>query len=124
MAAFNPRGQEDPYGPGNPTPAACGGVDPDLTADCRDEGYLYWAAWLGHNSNSVFTSQDAHGLYRRIYFTLTCGNVTTIINSLSATLAAELAHEGVPVLPQLIKNVTTRVLSFGPLVEAGGPCNP
>ena len=33
MAAYNPRGAE-----------------PAGTAD-RDEGYLYWAAWLGHNGN-------------------------------------------------------------------------
>ena len=35
MAAFNPGGAQPPGAPG------------------RDEGYLYWAAWLGHNNNSV-----------------------------------------------------------------------
>jgi phospholipid/cholesterol/gamma-HCH transport system substrate-binding protein len=123
-AAFNPNGAENPYGPGNPTPAACGGVKPSLTANCRDEGYLYWAAWLGHNSSSVFTSQDAHGLYRRIYFTLTCGDVTTIISHAADLLSEQLAAEGVPVLPALVNAITARVFSFGPLVKAGGPCNP
>ena len=46
MAAFNPNGAE-----------------PASEAPDRDEGYLYWAAWLAHNGVSVFNSQDAHGLY-------------------------------------------------------------
>jgi phospholipid/cholesterol/gamma-HCH transport system substrate-binding protein len=61
MAAYNPRGAEEPGAPG------------------RDEGYLYWAAWLAHNGVSVFTGQDAHGVYRRIYFTLSCENATNLI---------------------------------------------
>jgi phospholipid/cholesterol/gamma-HCH transport system substrate-binding protein len=60
MAAFNPGGAEPPGTPG------------------RDEGYLYWAAWLGHNGNSVFSAQDANGLYRRGYFTASCRNVANI----------------------------------------------
>jgi phospholipid/cholesterol/gamma-HCH transport system substrate-binding protein len=61
MAAFNPRGAE---------PAGTAG---------RDEGYLYWAAWLAHNSTSVFASQDGNGLYRRIYFTASCQNIANLI---------------------------------------------
>jgi phospholipid/cholesterol/gamma-HCH transport system substrate-binding protein len=60
MAAFNP-----------------GGAEPPGTAG-RDEGYLYWAAWLSHNGNSVFSAQDANGLYRRGYFTASCRNVANI----------------------------------------------
>ena len=43
MAAFNPNGAE-----------------PASEAPDRDEGYLYWGAWLAHNGVSVF-GQDAHG---------------------------------------------------------------
>jgi phospholipid/cholesterol/gamma-HCH transport system substrate-binding protein len=63
MAAYNPRGAEAPGTAG------------------RDEGYLYWAAWLGHNSNLVFDSQDANGLYRRIYLTANCANIQNILSS-------------------------------------------
>ena len=56
MAAYNPNGAEEP------------GSNPGE----RDEGYLYWAAWLGHNGDSVFSSADGHGFYRRIYFTASC----------------------------------------------------
>ena len=62
MAAYNPNGAEPP---GTPD---------------RAEGYLYWAGWLGHNANSVFSAQDAHGLYRRIYFTASCDNVANILS--------------------------------------------
>lgn len=63
MAAYNPRGAEAPGTAG------------------RDEGYLYWAAWLGHNSNLVFDSQDANGLFRRIYLTASCANIQNILSS-------------------------------------------
>lgn len=63
MAAYNPNGAE---GPGSPN---------------RDEGYLYWGAWLGHNANSIFSAQDAHGVYRRIYLTLGCDEAQSILAS-------------------------------------------
>lgn len=63
MAAYNPNGAEAPGTAG------------------RDEGYLYWAAWLGHNSNSVFQVQDAHGVDRRIYLTLGCDEAQSLLGT-------------------------------------------
>ena len=63
MAAYNPRGAE---GPGTPN---------------RDEGYLFWAAWLGHNGTSVFSVQDAHGVDRRIYLTLGCDEAQALLGA-------------------------------------------
>jgi phospholipid/cholesterol/gamma-HCH transport system substrate-binding protein len=63
MAAYNPHGAEPPGTPG------------------RDEGYLFWAAWLGHNSGSVFQVQDAHGVDRRIYLTLGCKEAVSLLGS-------------------------------------------
>ena len=63
MAAYNPNGAE---APGTPN---------------RDEGYLYWLAWLGHNSDSVFQAGDAHGFYRRIYLTAPCSSLTSLLAS-------------------------------------------
>ncbi len=63
MAAYNPNGAEAPGTPG------------------RDEGYLFWAAWLGHNSNSVFQVQDAHGVDRRIYLTIGCDEALSLLGS-------------------------------------------
>jgi hypothetical protein len=61
MAAYNPNGAESP---GTPN---------------RDEGYLYWLGWLAHVGNSTFSSQDAHGVYRHVYLTLTCNTARDIL---------------------------------------------
>lgn len=66
MAAFNPNGAE---------PAGTGG---------RDEGYLYWAAWLGHNGNTVFSAGDGNGFYRRIFFTIGCDQLFELVRASSA----------------------------------------
>ena len=63
MAAYNPNGAEPPGTPG------------------RDEGYLFWAAWLGHNSGSVFQVQDAHGVDRRIYLTIGCDEALSLLGT-------------------------------------------
>ena len=39
----------------------------------QDEGFLFWAAWLNHNSNSLFTLRDAHGPLRRGVVLVNCG---------------------------------------------------
>jgi hypothetical protein len=41
----------------------------------RDEGLLFWLAWLGHNGNSVFGSADAHGPFRALTQTTTCTTI-------------------------------------------------
>ncbi|MGI8460243.1 MAG: MCE family protein, partial [Solirubrobacterales bacterium] len=84
MASYNPGGAEPPSTPN------------------RNEGYLYWAGWLGHNSTSVFEGTDGNGLYRRIYLTASCENVAAILGS--SPLA------GI-------------VTGLGPLFAAGGPCS-
>jgi phospholipid/cholesterol/gamma-HCH transport system substrate-binding protein len=72
MAAYNPHGAQGCPG---------GTCDQPAGKPARDEGYLYWAAWLGHLGNTVFQNQDANGLYRRIYFTASCSNVKNILDS-------------------------------------------
>jgi phospholipid/cholesterol/gamma-HCH transport system substrate-binding protein len=69
MAAYNP-----------------GGADPACAASAlangscsRDEGYLYWAAWLGHVSPTVFASGDGNGFYRRIYLTMGCDQLLNLV---------------------------------------------
>jgi len=61
MAAFNPNGAESEN-------------DPD-----RQEGYLFWAAWLQHLGNNVFSSSDAHGTYRPVTLGATCQTFEQII---------------------------------------------
>ena len=73
MAAYNPHGAQGcPGGQCDPQPAG---------KPARDEGYLYWASWLGHDANTVFQNQDANGLYRRVYFTASCQQVHSLLES-------------------------------------------
>jgi len=53
--AYNPNGRE---GPG------VGG---------REEGYLFWAAWLQHNGATIFSTSDANGPFRPVTLGGTCG---------------------------------------------------
>jgi phospholipid/cholesterol/gamma-HCH transport system substrate-binding protein len=85
MAAFNPNGTE-PSGVPN-----------------RDEGYLYWAAWLGHNGNSVFSAGDGNGFARRIYFTVGCDQLIEIVKG--ATAAEQVLREIVTGLTDATRDV-------------------
>ncbi|MEA2268583.1 MAG: phospholipid/cholesterol/gamma-HCH transport system substrate-binding protein [Solirubrobacteraceae bacterium] len=55
MAAFNENGREGPDRAG------------------RDEGYLFWAAWLQHNAGALFSTSDANGPFRPVTLGGTCG---------------------------------------------------
>src|SRR4029453_9578545 len=48
LAAYNPSGREDP-----------GNKD-------RQEGYLFWAAWVQHMATQLFSSSDPHGTFRPV----------------------------------------------------------
>jgi phospholipid/cholesterol/gamma-HCH transport system substrate-binding protein len=53
--AYNPNGREGP------------------NVDGRQEGYLFWAAWLQHNGASLFGTSDANGPFRPVTLGGTCG---------------------------------------------------
>jgi phospholipid/cholesterol/gamma-HCH transport system substrate-binding protein len=55
MVGYNPNGRE---APGN---------------DAREEGYLFWAAWLQHNGAALFSTSDANGPFRAVTLGGTCG---------------------------------------------------
>lgn len=38
----------------------------------RDEGFLFWLAWVGHQGVNVFNTADAHGTFRAIGLSATC----------------------------------------------------
>ena len=54
MAAYNPNGREGP------------------DADAREEGYLFWLAWVAHQSTTVFSTADAHGPFRPSLVAMSC----------------------------------------------------
>lgn len=63
MAAFNPGGAEPSGTPG------------------RDEGYLFWGAWLGHNTASLYSAGDGNGYYRRIYLSMGCEQLNDLVSN-------------------------------------------
>lgn len=82
MLGYNPNGTESPSVPG------------------RDEGFLYWLAWLNHDAGALFSSSDANGPFRPVTAAGTC-----------ATLKQNLGEQGADPVYQLV---------FGkPLFDAG-----
>jgi len=63
MLANNPNGAEGPDKAG------------------RSEGFLFDLAWVGHQSNNLFSNQDAHGTGRPITTGGTCGVIRSTIAS-------------------------------------------
>jgi phospholipid/cholesterol/gamma-HCH transport system substrate-binding protein len=72
MAAYNPKGAEGLY------PTAAQNAS-------RNEGFLYWTAWVVMTTDSMFSTSDATGPFRRALFGITCD---TIKNQLAAQPAA------------------------------------
>jgi len=48
-----------------------GGAEPPTKTD-RQEGYLFWIAWLQHNGDSAFGNSDANGTFRPVSLVSTC----------------------------------------------------
>jgi len=44
----------------------------------REEGFLFWLAWLGHSSTTLFNTADAHGPARAITLGGTCNTIETL----------------------------------------------
>jgi phospholipid/cholesterol/gamma-HCH transport system substrate-binding protein len=61
LAAYNEGGRQGP------------------TVAGRDEGYLFWLAWLQHNGASLFSSSDANGPFRPV----TLGGTCTVLKELT-----------------------------------------
>jgi phospholipid/cholesterol/gamma-HCH transport system substrate-binding protein len=71
MGAYNPGGTEG-ISEGCEKGGAC---TPEERA--RNEGYLYWLAWVGQNTVSLFSTADALGPIRRAYLlNLNCAAFT------------------------------------------------
>jgi phospholipid/cholesterol/gamma-HCH transport system substrate-binding protein len=57
MVGFNPGGREGP----------------DVAK--RDEGFLFWIAWLDHNGTALFSSSDANGPFRPVTIGANCSTL-------------------------------------------------
>jgi phospholipid/cholesterol/gamma-HCH transport system substrate-binding protein len=102
MAAYNPKGAE-PAGTVN-----------------RDEGYLFWAAWLAHNGQFIFNTADGNGPFRRIYFTAGCQQILNIVAGGPGGLIPP--DENLAKFFTQVRNSLTTGL--GTLLAPGGLCSP
>jgi phospholipid/cholesterol/gamma-HCH transport system substrate-binding protein len=62
LASYNPNGQEDPNNP------------------ARQEGYLFWAAWVQHMATQLFSSSDANGVFRPVTIAAPCATIEQIVH--------------------------------------------
>ncbi len=53
-------------------------------------GYLWWLAWLDHNARTLFSIQDANGVFRPLFLQASCTSYATLLqlNSASALVLA------------------------------------
>jgi phospholipid/cholesterol/gamma-HCH transport system substrate-binding protein len=49
-------------------------------AATRDEGYLFWIAWLDHIGSALFSSSDANGPFRPVTVGATCSTAKQLID--------------------------------------------
>jgi phospholipid/cholesterol/gamma-HCH transport system substrate-binding protein len=55
-----------------------GGKEGPDKAD-RQEGYLFWLAWVDHMANQLFSSSDANGTFRPVTLGATCATVQELV---------------------------------------------
>ena len=46
-------------------------------------GYLWWLAWLGHNTRTLFSVQDANGPYRPLFIQFSCSQISMLTSATS-----------------------------------------
>ncbi len=79
MLAFNPAGagQERAIRPTSGAEPLTG--DPAADRN-RKEGHLFWLHWVAANSNSLFSTRDANGPYRRVLLQLGCRSIQGLVD--------------------------------------------
>jgi phospholipid/cholesterol/gamma-HCH transport system substrate-binding protein len=66
MLAYNPGGAEKLASP---------------TDTKRDEGYQFWLAWVAHVTDSMFSTSDASGPFRRAITTIDCNTLRSAVGA-------------------------------------------
>ncbi|HZU40802.1 MAG TPA: MlaD family protein [Solirubrobacteraceae bacterium] len=44
-------------------------------------GYLWWLAWLDHNARTLFSQQDANGVFRPLFLQFSCQQLALLVGS-------------------------------------------
>jgi phospholipid/cholesterol/gamma-HCH transport system substrate-binding protein len=54
------------------------------TEPAGQHGYLWWLAWLNHNARTLFSVQDANGVFRPLFLQASCSSYAQLLNFNSA----------------------------------------
>jgi phospholipid/cholesterol/gamma-HCH transport system substrate-binding protein len=50
-----------------------------------EHGYLWWLAWLDHNARTLFSVQDANGVFRPLFIQASCAALNQIAQGVSGS---------------------------------------
>jgi phospholipid/cholesterol/gamma-HCH transport system substrate-binding protein len=50
-----------------------------------EHGYLWWLAWLDHNARTLFSVQDANGIFRPLFLQASCASLNQIAQGISGS---------------------------------------
>jgi phospholipid/cholesterol/gamma-HCH transport system substrate-binding protein len=116
MAAFNPGGNESISG-GCETNGSCSAGERN-----RNEGYLFWLAWVAHNTTSIFSTRDSQGTFRRAGTGgVSCNSLAMIAGGISGQLPPQLKstlNGAIDALPAGLKG------QIAALIDPGNPGSP
>jgi phospholipid/cholesterol/gamma-HCH transport system substrate-binding protein len=59
------------------------GYNPGDSPTGGQHGYLWWLAWLGHNARTLFSVQDANGIFRPLFLQASCATLSQLIDNLN-----------------------------------------
>ena len=96
MLSFNQKGREGP------------------DVKDRDEGYLFWTAWLTHVVINLHSAEDANGVLRPIFTTGSCNTLTSLVDD---NPAAELGFGLSNLLTTVCGNPSTASVALDQLEE-------
>jgi hypothetical protein len=63
LLGYNPGGKEDP------------------SKAARQEGYLFWLAWLNHSATALFSNSDANGVFRPVTIAAPCATLAQVLQA-------------------------------------------
>lgn len=89
-----------------------GAQPPEQTG--RDEGFLFWLGWLGHQSVYLNNIEDANGPLRPLFLTGTCGSLSSLV---FGEPALEFGLNLSPVLATACGNPKTPSVDAGQLTQ-------
>ncbi len=94
------------------------GYNPGDSPTGGQHGYLWWLAWLDHSARTLFSVQDANGVYRPLFLQASCA---TLAQTAQGLTGSSLIYNITPILSNAglcPKSSTTAASASAPLAAA------